>query len=76
VSLKVFDMLGREAATLVSQELPSGTYETRFDRSSLGGAVSAKGGYASGMYFYCLSVSDPSGHAETFTETRKMILLK
>jgi predicted acyl esterase len=76
VSLKVFDMLGREVATLVSQELPSGTYETQFDRSSMGRAASAKGGYASGVYFYRLSVSDPSGRTESFTETRKMLLLK
>jgi predicted acyl esterase len=76
VSLKVFDMLGREVATLVNQELPGGAYETRFDRNNLGSAASAKRGYASGTYFYRLSVSDPSGRAETFTETRKMILLK
>jgi predicted acyl esterase len=76
VSLKVFDMLGREVATLVSQELPSGTYETRFDGSNQGSAASAEGQYASGVYFYRLSVSDPSGQTETFTETKRMILLK
>jgi predicted acyl esterase len=76
VSLKVFDVLGREVATLVSQELPSGTYETRFDASNLGSTAPTKAGYASGIYFYRLSVSDPSGRTESFTETRKMLLLR
>jgi len=46
VSLKVFDVLGREVATLVDEALQPGTYETRFDGSNLG----------SGVYFCRLSV--------------------
>lgn len=44
VSLKVFDMLGREVATLVNEEMKPGTYEVTFDASNL----------ASGTYFYKL----------------------
>lgn len=66
VSLKVYDLLGREVATLVNQELPAGSYEATFDASKL----------ASGVYFYTLSVSAPSGQYRDFTETRKMLLLK
>jgi hypothetical protein len=40
--LKVFDVLGREVATLVNENLTAGSYETTFDASGL----------ASGMYFY------------------------
>ncbi|MGE5499673.1 MAG: T9SS type A sorting domain-containing protein [Syntrophothermus sp.] len=45
VSLKVYDMLGKEVATLVNEELTAGNYNTRFDASRL----------ASGMYIYQLS---------------------
>lgn len=44
VSLKVYNMLGREVASLVHEELRPGTYETTFDASAL----------SSGVYFYRL----------------------
>ncbi|MGQ9820157.1 MAG: T9SS type A sorting domain-containing protein, partial [Candidatus Kapaibacteriales bacterium] len=44
VSLKVFDAMGREVATLVNEELAPGTYERTFDAKGL----------ASGVYFYQL----------------------
>ncbi len=42
--LKVFDVLGREVATLVNEELKAGSYERAFDGSN----------FASGVYFYRL----------------------
>ncbi|MGA9364554.1 MAG: CocE/NonD family hydrolase [Bacteroidota bacterium] len=66
VTLKVYDLLGREVATLVSQELPAGSYEATFDASRLAG----------GVYFYCLSMQTPSGQQRSFTVTRKMLLLR
>lgn len=42
VSLKVYDVMGREVQTLVNERLQSGTYETTFDGSGLN----------SGVYFY------------------------
>ncbi len=42
VVLKVYDVLGREVATLVNERKAPGTYEVQFDGSKLG----------SGMYFY------------------------
>jgi len=44
VSLKVFDVLGREVATLVGEEKPSGTYSVSWDAT----------GRASGVYLYRL----------------------
>jgi ligand-binding sensor domain-containing protein len=66
VTLKVYDLLGREVATLVNQELPPGRYETTFDATKL----------ASGVYFYRLSTRPTSGQQGAFTETRKMVLLR
>ena len=42
VSLKVYDILGREVATLVNEQKPAGNYEVNFNASSL----------SSGVYFY------------------------
>jgi len=44
VTLKVYDVLGNEVATLVNEEKPSGEYEVEFDASGL----------TSGIYFYQL----------------------
>ncbi|MCK7520684.1 MAG: T9SS type A sorting domain-containing protein [Ignavibacteriales bacterium] len=43
-SLKVYDILGNEVATLVNEEKPAGSYEVSFNASSL----------SSGTYFYKL----------------------
>ncbi|MBW7872713.1 MAG: T9SS type A sorting domain-containing protein [Ignavibacteriales bacterium] len=47
VSLVVYDLLGRVAATLVDGYKPAGTYEVNFDASALSG----------GVYFYSVSVN-------------------
>ncbi len=44
VTLKVYDILGNEVATLVNEEKPAGTYEVEFNASGL----------PSGVYFYQL----------------------
>lgn len=48
VTLKVFDMNGREVSSLVNNTLQAGTYQYDFDGSSL----------TSGTYFYKLETSD------------------
>ncbi|MBS4035409.1 MAG: T9SS type A sorting domain-containing protein [Ignavibacterium sp.] len=44
VSLKIYDLLGREAATLVNEQKPAGSYEFDFNADAL----------SSGIYFYRL----------------------
>lgn len=44
VSLRVFDMFGREVAMLVNEEKPAGIYRVRWNAE----------GYSSGVYFYQL----------------------
>lgn len=48
VKLIVYDILGREAATLVNQQLNPGTYEIEFDGSNL----------PSGIYFYRMTAGE------------------
>jgi hypothetical protein len=59
VSLKVYDLLGREVATLVNEQQPAGIYTKHWNASEM----------PSGVYFYRLQ-------AGTFTETKKLILLR
>lgn len=61
VSLRVYDMLGREVATLINGERQAtGSYEVNFNASDL----------SSGMYIYRLSLSNGE------QLTRKMMLIK
>ena len=62
-TIKVFDVLGNEVATLVDEYKPAGNYEVEFNPAS-----SIKHP-ASGIYFYQLK-------AGNFGETKKMILIK
>ncbi|MBK7379893.1 MAG: CotH kinase family protein [Ignavibacteriales bacterium] len=48
VEIKVYDVLGKEVASLVEQELPPGFYTVRFDASQL----------SSGVYFYRMKAGD------------------
>ena len=48
VTLKVYDILGREIATMVNEEKPAGEYEVEFNGSNL----------PSGVYFYEINAGD------------------
>jgi hypothetical protein len=60
--LIIYDILGREIATLVNEQLKPGTYEVEW--SATGGGSN----YPSGVYFYKLITND-------FSETKKMVLI-
>ena len=63
VTLTIFDITGREAITLINEELRAGEYKTDWNAFS----------YSSGVYFYRLTVT--SGK-EVFTDTKRMVLIK
>ncbi len=63
VSLKVFNLLGSEVATLVNAYQEAGSYKVTLDAGSL------VDGLSNGVYFYRLS-------AGSFISTKKFILLK
>ena len=66
VRLKVYDILGNEIAALVNEEKPAGNYEVSFNAASL----------TSGIYFYRIEVIAKGEQMDSYSETRKMILLK
>ena len=67
VSLKIFDLLGQQIKTLVSETLPADEYELKWDAENL----------PSGVYFYRLQVRPiDSRQAADFAETKKLVLLK
>ena len=69
VTLKVYDILGREVATLVSEEKSRGRYSVNF--SAKGGSASSRDALnlASGVYIYQLRVNE-------YVSSKKMMLVK
>ncbi len=63
VSLKIYDISGREVASLVNEVKTAGYYTVDFNASNL----------SSGAYYYKLSLNSDG---KNFTETKKMLLLK
>jgi hypothetical protein len=61
VTLKVFDLLGKEVATLVNEKQNAGSYAVDFNSTEFN--------LPSGIYFYTLNAGE-------FKETRKMVLVK
>jgi hypothetical protein len=64
VSLKVYDVIGREVANLVNEQQEPGYYQKTFDARR----------YASGMYIYRLVATDEQNNQHVFQ--KKMILLR
>jgi len=73
VSLKIYDVLGRELVTLVNEIKQPGYYKIKFDAGNL----------SSGVYFYRLVVSSPnpmtaglSRGADDYVAVKKFVVLK
>jgi hypothetical protein len=70
VTVKIYNVLGQEVATLVDGLQNAGTFQAIWNgRNSAGAPVS------SGMYFYSLVAKSADSKA-TFTNIKKMLLLK
>jgi len=62
VTIRIFDVSGREVLTLVNEFKTAGTYKVTFD-------AAGRRNLSSGVYFYKLQAGD-------FTDVKKMILVK
>jgi len=65
VTLTIYDELGRRVETLVSEEQNAGYHSISFDASRL----------SSGVYFYRIEAGS-IGQAGSYTQTKKLVLLK
>jgi hypothetical protein len=67
IVLAIFNTLGQEVALLQNGEQEAGYHEVRFDASGL----------ASGVYFYRIQATDPTGvNKPAFVQSRKLLLLR
>ncbi|MDP2301525.1 MAG: choice-of-anchor J domain-containing protein, partial [Ignavibacteria bacterium] len=64
VTMKIFNTLGEEVATLVNNVMPAGMHNVNFDASKLN----------SGVYFYSIEATGSNG--ANFTSVKKMVLMK
>ncbi len=63
VTLRIFDLNGKEISCLVKEKLDAGEFKFDWNAS----------GYSSGVYFYQLTVTNGK---EVFRETKKMLMIK
>jgi hypothetical protein len=71
VSLKVYDILGREVATLINKFQPAGTYTVPFSIS-----LFSNNQITSGVYFYKLTAEDATNKSNNFSEVKRMVVIK
>ncbi|CAN5592377.1 hypothetical protein BH10BAC5_BH10BAC5_07220 [soil metagenome] len=64
VKIVVYDVLGSEVATVLNENKTAGYYSTVFDGKNL----------ASGAYYYKITFT--SGDSKSFSQTKKMLLIK
>jgi hypothetical protein len=65
VSIKVYDLLGKEVATLVDERQTAGNYQKSFNADGL----------SNGVYFYRIQTNSVNNSVD-FIETKKMSILK
>ncbi len=70
VTLRLYDALGREVATLLSEQRPAGYVQVIWNGMNNSGAR-----VASGIYFYRIE-AQPVGGGQAFVELKKMVLIK
>lgn len=68
VEIRVYDVTGREIATLVDEQRSAGSYNVEFATDSVS--------LSSGIYLYRMVATPVSGNGGSFTKTKKMNLIK
>jgi hypothetical protein len=66
ISLKIYDLLGREVATLASEVLSAGRYTRQWNAMNM----------PSGVYFYRLQVYPDAVGTGSYSETKKLVLIR
>ena len=66
VSIKIYNILGKEIATLVNETINAGVYETQWKA----------GDYPGGVYFYRIEVHSDRITTGYITDVKKMLLIK
>ncbi|MEK7251260.1 MAG: T9SS type A sorting domain-containing protein, partial [Bacteroidota bacterium] len=71
VTMKVYNILGQEVATLVDATQVLGFYSVQWNsRNASGNAV------ATGVYFYRIEANGVGNRSNVFTQVKKMLLLR
>jgi hypothetical protein len=78
VSLKIYDLLGNEIATLVNEYQQPGHYSSKFNTlpASHAARQSGRSTLTSGVYFYKLQADPSNGSGQSFVEVKKMMFVK
>jgi hypothetical protein len=66
VTLKVYDVLGREVSTLVNEEQKPGNYEAVFDASKI----------SSGVYYYRINIVSVNSGKSVYQTIKKALVVK
>lgn len=66
ITLKVYDILGRDVTTLVNSKQIAGYYTAEFNSIN----------FASGIYFYRLTANVPNAQEKDFVMTKKMVVVR
>jgi hypothetical protein len=66
VTIKIYDVLGKEVTTMFNGEQKAGYYENKFNANNI----------ASGMYIYRLIAKSNNGKASEFSSIKKMMVIK
>jgi hypothetical protein len=66
VTIKVYDMLGKEVAELVNETKESGIYNVNFDAGNL----------SSGVYVYMINVDATDAKSKGYLMSKKMLMMK
>lgn len=65
VTLKVYDLLGREVTTLLNEDRPAGYHDVKWDAANV----------ASGVYFYRMEAR-PLNNSQNFQQVKKLMVMK